>query len=118
MPLKLMPTTEADSRYRQARKSLITTLPEWRELSAKLTDGGLKPQEAAVVELQNDPKNPNLRGTVKRWVKKYMPKMNLPYACRAVKDGGLHVIIVANEATPVLSRKRRLKPWHAQVSRA
>lgn len=107
MPLKIMTVQEADTKYRQARKSSITSMEEWEELKIKL-GAGLKRSEAVIVELTPDPKNKNLRASFKRNVRKLVKKLRMDYTVRAMRDSasGMDVVIVANESEQPVSRKR------------
>jgi hypothetical protein len=104
VPIKVMSVEQADTKYRQARKSSITNMPEWEELKIKL-GAGLKRAEAVVVELTPDPKNKNLRASFKRNVRKLVKRLKLDYGVRAMRSGDVDVVIVSNEEQPV-SRKR------------
>lgn len=100
-PVKVMTVEQAESKFKQARKSVVAEMDEWLELKTKLSDG-LKRQEAVVVELEPDPKNKNLRATFKRHTKKYVKKLKLPYSIRAMRSSdGVDVIIVSHDEQPV-----------------
>jgi predicted DNA-binding protein (UPF0278 family) len=108
VPLKIMTVQEADTKYRQARKSSITSMEEWEELKIKL-GAGLKRSEAVIVELTPDPKNKNLRASFKRNVRKLVKKLRVDYTVRAMRDSasGMDVVIVANESEPPASPSRK-----------
>jgi hypothetical protein len=108
MPIKVMTVQEADAKYRQARKSTITSMPEWEELKLKLTTG-LRRSEAVVIELMPDPRNKNLRAGFKRNVRKMVKRLNLGYSVRAMRDGssGHDIVVVANDEQPVSTRLPR-----------
>ena len=104
MPIKVMTVEQANERFRQARKSSITSMPEWEELKIKLSSG-LKRAEAVVVELTPDPKNKNLRASFKRNVRKLVKRLKMDYGVRAMRSGDIDVVIVSNEEQPT-SRKK------------
>ena len=104
MPIKVMSVEQANDKFRQARRSSITSMQEWDELKIKLSSG-LKRNEAVVVELTPDPKNKNLRASFKRNVRKMVKRLKLDYGVRAMRSGDVDVVIVSNEEQPV-SRKR------------
>jgi predicted DNA-binding protein (UPF0278 family) len=108
VPLKIMTVQEADTKYRQARKSSITSMEEWEELKIKL-GAGLKRSEAVIVELTPDPKNKNLRASFKRNVRKLVKKLQMDYTVRAMRDSasGMEVVIVANESEQPASQSRK-----------
>jgi predicted DNA-binding protein (UPF0278 family) len=108
VPLKIMTVQEADTKYRQARKSSITSMEEWEELKIKL-GAGLKRSEAVIVELTPDPKNKNLRASFKRNVRKLVKKLRMDYTVRAMRDSasGMDVVIVANESEQPASPSRK-----------
>jgi predicted DNA-binding protein (UPF0278 family) len=110
MPIRVMSVEQANEKFRQARKSSITSMEEWEELKIKLS-AGLKRAEAVVVELTPDPKNKNLRASFKRNVRKLVKKLRLDYTVRAMRDSasGMDVVIVANESEQpaITSRKSR-----------
>jgi len=108
VPLKIMTVQEADTKYRQARKSSITSMEEWEELKIKL-GAGLKRSEAVIVELTPDPKNKNLRASFKRNVRKLVKKLRMDYTVRAMRDSasGMDVVIVANESEHTASPSRK-----------
>ena len=108
MPIRILTVEQVDSKYRQARKSVVTEMEEWLELKTKLSDG-LKRQEAAVVELALDPKNKNLRGSFKRNVRKYLRKLKLPYSVRAMRSDGVDVVIVSNDEQPISMPARKVR---------
>jgi hypothetical protein len=104
MPIKVMSVEQANEKFRQARKSSITSMSEWEELKIKLSDG-LKRSEAVVVELKPDPKNKNLRASFKRNVRKLVKRLKMDYSVRAMRSGDVDVVIVSNEEQPVSRRK-------------
>ena len=104
MPIKVMSVDAANDKFRQARRSSITSTEEWQELTIKLGDG-LKRSEAVVVELTPDPKNKNLRASFKRNVRKLVKRLKMDYSVRAMRSGNVDVVIVANEEQPT-SRRR------------
>jgi predicted DNA-binding protein (UPF0278 family) len=108
MPIRLMSVEQANEKFRQARKSSITSMEEWEELKIKL-GAGLKRAEAVVVELTPDPKNKNLRASFKRNVRKLVKKLRLDYTVRAMRDSasGMDVVIVANESEQHASQSRK-----------
>jgi predicted DNA-binding protein (UPF0278 family) len=108
MPIKVMSVDQANERFRQARKSSITSMEEWEELKIKL-GAGLKRSEAVIVELTPDPKNKNLRASFKRNVRKLVKKLRLDYTVRAMRDSasGMDVVIVANESEQHASQSRK-----------
>jgi predicted DNA-binding protein (UPF0278 family) len=108
MPIRLMSVEQANEKFRQARKSSITSMEEWEELKIKLS-AGLKRAEAVVVELTPDPKNKNLRASFKRNVRKLVKKLRLDYTVRAMRDSasGMDVVIVANESEHTASQSRK-----------
>jgi predicted DNA-binding protein (UPF0278 family) len=110
MPIRVMTVEQANDKFRQARKSTITSMPEWEELKIKL-GAGLKRAEAVVVELTPDPKNKNLRASFKRNVRKLVKKLRLEYTVRAMRDSasGMDVVIVANESEQHASQSRKLR---------
>jgi predicted DNA-binding protein (UPF0278 family) len=108
MPIKVMSVDQANERFRQARKSSITSMEEWEELKIKL-GAGLKRSEAVIVELTPDPKNKNLRASFKRNVRKLVKKLRMDYTVRAMRDSasGMDVVIVANESEQPTSKSRK-----------
>jgi hypothetical protein len=104
MPIKIMSVEQANERFRQARKSSITSMEEWEELKMKLS-AGLKRAEAVVVELKPDPKNKNLRASFKRNVRKLVKRLKMDYSVRAMRSGDVDVVIISNEEQPT-SRKK------------
>jgi hypothetical protein len=105
VPIKVMTVEQANERFRQARKSSITSMEEWEELKIKLGEG-LKRSEAVVVSLTPDPKNKNLRASFKRNVRKLVKRLHMDYSVRAMRSGDVDVVIVANESEQPVSRKR------------
>lgn len=108
MPIRVMSVEQANEKFRQARKSSITSMEEWEELKIKLS-AGLKRAEAVVVELTPDPKNKNLRASFKRNVRKLVKKLRMDYTVRAMRDSasGMDVVIVANESEQHASQSRK-----------
>ena len=105
MPIKVMSVEQANEKFRQARKSSITSMPEWEELKIKL-GSGLKRAEAVVVELTPDPKNKNLRASFKRNVRKLVKRLKMDYGVRAMRSGDIDVVIVSNESEQPTSRRK------------
>ncbi len=110
MPLKVIPLAEAETKFRQARKTALETLEEWRDLKVQLS-AGIKPNSAIVVELPKNSKIKNLRSTFKRRSRNYVRKLQLGYEVRGMKDSsGTEVVIISNHsdapASPPPSRKR------------
>lgn len=95
MPITIMAADEAAERFKQARKSALETLEEWRNLKVKL-GAGLKRGTAIVVELPKDSKIKNLRSTFKRRARNYVHKLQLGYEVRAMQASGKEVVIITN----------------------
>jgi hypothetical protein len=97
MPIKIMTVEETNLRYKQARQSSVTGMPEYEDLQMKLS-AGLRPNESVVIEM---PQSATLmqRASFKRCVRKRVKRLALPYSVRAMYDGnsGRHICIVANE---------------------
>src|ERR1700676_1501520 len=85
-PIKLMSVADADTKYRQSKKSAITLLPEWIDMRTRLAAEPLKPFEALVISLATDAKQPHRRASFKRNLKKYLKKIGLSvYGVRAMR---------------------------------